>query len=126
MPVDAVKVGDRSLVPAPEPARAAPGGAAAPGEGEGGRGLEAVAAAGARGQRADPAALQRALQKLNALTFEAPVRLSFRLHKASGRMMVRVINEETGEVIKEIPPKEILDTIARIMEFVGLLLDRRA
>lgn len=72
----------------------------------------------------DKAALEQSLRKLN-LMIDAPVRLSFQLHEASGRMMVRVINEETGEVIKEIPPKEILDTVARIMEFVGLLLDRR-
>lgn len=74
--------------------------------------------------RVDRAVLERSLRKLNAM-LDAPVRLSFQLHEGSGRMMVRVINEETGDVIKEIPPKEILDTVARIMEFVGLLLDRR-
>ncbi len=86
---------------------------------------QAPAAGGSEASpRVDPAVLERSLRKLNAM-LDAPVRLSFQLHEGSERMMVRVINEETGDVIKEIPPKEILDTVARIMEFVGLLLDRR-
>lgn len=94
-------------------------------EGTAALGGEAARAGGSEASpRIDPAVLERSLRKLNGM-LDAPVRLSFQLHEGSGRMMVRVINEETGDVIKEIPPKEILDTVARIMEFVGLLLDQR-
>jgi len=41
-------------------------------------------------------------------------------------MMVRVVNFETNEVIKEIPPEEVLDTVARIREMIGLLIDKWA
>ena len=40
--------------------------------------------------------------------------------------MVRVVNVFTDEVIKEIPPEEVLDTVARIREMIGLLIDERA
>jgi len=105
--------------PAPPAERAAPGteasGAALqgqPGPADGGRPVE----------RAE---LEKALRKMTLLLLETPVRLSFRIHEGSGRMMVQVVDGETGEVIKEIPPREILDTVARIMQFVGLLLDRK-
>lgn len=93
-----------------------------------GRAGEAVPAAAERGQRqqdeAGRAELEKALAKMNVLLSDTPVRLSFRLHEESGRMMVQVVDLETGEVIKEMPPHELLDTVARIMRFVGLLLDR--
>ena len=52
-------------------------------------------------------------------------RLSFVLHKESGRMQVQVIDNQTQEVVKELPPTEILDVVARIREMVGLLLDKK-
>ncbi|MBE9523215.1 MAG: flagellar protein FlaG, partial [Proteobacteria bacterium] len=40
-------------------------------------------------------------------------------------IMVTVREQSTGEVIREIPPSEILDLAARLGEMVGLLFDRR-
>lgn len=125
MPVEVVRIGDVSTVPAAdtpgrnvsEPVPAAESGAIAR--------QVAVPAVGEEPGRVDRAAVEKALRKLNLLTLETPVRLSFQIHEGTGRMMVRVIHEDTGEVVKEIPPHEILDTVARIMKFVGLLLDRR-
>ena len=42
------------------------------------------------------------------------------------RIMVKVINIDTDEVIKELPPEDVLDTVARIREMIGLLIDERA
>jgi flagellar protein FlaG len=39
--------------------------------------------------------------------------------------MIKVIDETTNEVIKEIPPKKILDVIASMLEMAGLLVDER-
>ena len=50
-------------------------------------------------------------------------RLSFRVHDGSERMMVYVIDNKTNEVVREVPPEKFLDVIARIREFVGLLID---
>jgi len=52
--------------------------------------------------------------------------LRFTIHEDTQRMMVRVVNIETNEVIKEIPPEEVLDTVARIREMIGLLIDKWA
>ena len=52
------------------------------------------------------------------------VDLQFSVHKASGEMMVIVREESTGDVIREIPPSEMLDLAARLGEMVGLLFDQ--
>src|SRR5690554_3800975 len=46
--------------------------------------------------------------------------LRFTVHEDTQRLMVRVVNVRTDEVIKEIPPEEVLDTVARIREMIGL------
>ena len=53
------------------------------------------------------------------------VDLQFSVHKSTGRTMVRVINKDTGNTIREIPPKEILDLAAKIDEMIGILFDRK-
>lgn len=52
--------------------------------------------------------------------------LRFSLHEDTQQMIVRVVNIATDEVIKEIPPEDVLDTVARIREMIGLLIDERA
>jgi len=53
------------------------------------------------------------------------VDLQFTVHEASGEVMVTVREQSTGEVIREIPPSEILDLAAMLGEMVGLLFDGR-
>jgi len=53
------------------------------------------------------------------------VDLQFSVHKLSGKMMVTVKDASTGDVIREIPPSEILDIAARLEEMVGLLFDQK-
>lgn len=59
------------------------------------------------------------------LKFINDVNLQFSVHEASGRVMVIVREESTGKVIREIPPKEVLDLAAKIDEMVGMLLDKK-
>jgi len=50
-------------------------------------------------------------------------KLDFVVHEGTHRMMVKVINTETNEVIKEIPPKEMLDLAAKIQETLSIFID---
>jgi flagellar protein FlaG len=52
------------------------------------------------------------------------VDLHFSVHEASGEIMVTVIEESTGEVIREIPSSEILNLAAKLDEMVGLIFDQ--
>jgi len=52
------------------------------------------------------------------------VDLRFSVHKASGQIMVTVIDESTGKVIREIPPSQILELAAKMDEMVGMIFDK--
>lgn len=51
--------------------------------------------------------------------------LRFSVHKASGKMMVTVIDESTGKVIREIPSSEVLELAAKMDEMVGIIFDQK-
>jgi flagellar protein FlaG len=48
-----------------------------------------------------------------------------RVHEETRSIIVRVLNRETGELIREIPPEKTLDLVVKMMEFAGLLVDER-
>ena len=52
--------------------------------------------------------------------------IEFSIHEKSGRMMVKVVDHKTHDVLKEFPPEELLDTIGAIRDYVGALLDKKA
>ncbi len=52
--------------------------------------------------------------------------LNFSVHEASGEVIVTVVDEDVGEVIREIPPAEVLDLAAKLEGICGLIFDRTA
>jgi flagellar protein FlaG len=44
----------------------------------------------------------------------------------SGNMVVRIRDSATGEVVKQIPPQELLDVRRSVEQIVGILIDDRA
>ncbi|MCM3750198.1 flagellar protein FlaG [Paenibacillus pasadenensis] len=51
--------------------------------------------------------------------------VEFSVHKETNSIMIKVINKETNEVIREVPPEKTLDVAAQLMEIAGLLIDHR-
>ncbi len=51
--------------------------------------------------------------------------IHFTKHEESGRLWIKVIDTETKKVVREIPPEEILNIVARLDEIIGLLVDER-
>ncbi|MED1693604.1 flagellar protein FlaG [Brevibacillus agri] len=51
--------------------------------------------------------------------------LQFRLHEKLNEYYVEVVNDQTKEVIREIPSKKILDVAAKMQEMIGLLVDEK-
>jgi flagellar protein FlaG len=52
--------------------------------------------------------------------------LDFSIHEKTKHIMVRVMNKETGDLIREIPQEKTLDFIAKIWEMAGVLVDKKA
>lgn len=49
----------------------------------------------------------------------------FSYHEKTNRVSIKVMDKETEEVIREIPPEETLDMIEKLWELAGLMIDER-
>jgi flagellar protein FlaG len=81
--------------------------------------------AGAPTPQAPPELVRMAAEGVNAFLRLNGTHIQFAMHEKAKELMVEVIDDATNEVIKTIPPKELLDLAAKIGELVGALLDRR-
>ena len=52
--------------------------------------------------------------------------LNFDVRDKTGDIFVRVVDKETGEIIREIPPEELVALSERIRETVGLIFEGEA
>jgi len=67
----------------------------------------------------------RLTERLNQFIVTIDADLQFELHQETQRLIVKFINKKDNQVIKEFPPHELLDTLAAIRDYVGLLLDKK-
>lgn len=65
------------------------------------------------------------VQNLNQFMTANRRDLVFRVDEGSGRLVITVMNPETGEVVRQIPPEELL-SVAKTMREAGFLLDTHA
>ena len=52
--------------------------------------------------------------------------LQFSVHEKTHRVMVKLVDVSTKEVLKEIPSEDFLDMVAKIQEYIGMLIDKKA
>ncbi|MBO5228134.1 MAG: flagellar protein FlaG [Lachnospiraceae bacterium] len=67
--------------------------------------------------------IRKAVEKLNGNLGKAECRYSF--HEQTNRVMIRLVDKETEEVIKEFPAEDTLNMIAKAWELAGLLVDEK-
>lgn len=49
----------------------------------------------------------------------------FSVHDATNRIMIKIVDKETKEVVKEVPPEKTLDLIEKAWELAGVLVDEK-
>lgn len=49
----------------------------------------------------------------------------FGIHEGTNRVTIKIVDKDTKEVIKELPPEKTLDMIAKVWEMAGILVDER-
>ena len=69
--------------------------------------------------------LEKTIGNINKMLESTDTSLQFYVHKGSGRVAVKVINNKSKEVIREIPPEEILNLDAKLKETSGLIIDKK-
>ncbi len=82
----------------------------------------------AKEQRKDPNSkdmLDKQVENMNKLLDSSMTSLKFNVHDDLKRTYVQVVNRETDEVVKEIPPEKFLDMVASMLKHAGLIVDER-
>ncbi|WP_422446914.1 flagellar protein FlaG [Thermoanaerobacterium sp. DL9XJH110] len=69
--------------------------------------------------------LDDAVRKINDTIRIFDRRYHFKIDEDSDKIIVQIINNQTGEIIREVPPEEVLKLAARIKELLGLFVDER-
>ena len=69
--------------------------------------------------------IDNALNKINNFLKDDKTHAEYSYNEEMKTMMIKVIDENTKEVVLEIPPKKILDMVASMLRQVGLL-DKKA
>ena len=49
----------------------------------------------------------------------------FGIHEKTNRVTIKMVDKETKKVIKEFPPDETLDMIAKVWEIAGIMVDEK-
>ena len=68
--------------------------------------------------------IEKAAEKLNRMMGFMDKQIKFILEDKSYRVMVKIVDSKTGNVLNEIPSKRIMDLMLSFDNMVGLLLDK--
>jgi flagellar protein FlaG len=69
--------------------------------------------------------IEEVIETMNNFLELTHTNMKFELHEKLERYYVTVVDSDTQEVIKEIPPKKLLDAYAKMAEFMGILVDEK-
>jgi flagellar protein FlaG len=69
--------------------------------------------------------LEEVVKSLNEFVQPTHTSIQFELHEESQEYYVKVMDEGTKEVIREIPSRKLLDIYAAMTQFLGLMFDQK-
>lgn len=69
--------------------------------------------------------MKDAIDRVNDKIALTRTKCEFSYHEETKRVSIKVIDEETDKVIREIPPEETLDMLTKMWEIAGLLVDEK-
>lgn len=77
----------------------------------------------AKDQQATNEQIKKAVEQLNKNMPHSEA--VFGIHEATNRLTIKIVDKDTKEVIRELPPEKTLDMIAKVWELAGIIIDER-
>lgn len=77
-------------------------------------------------RQATPTELERAVQEVNAALQSFAVGLHFEVDSETDKLVVKVVDRDSGEIIRQIPSEETLRIAKMLGQASGLLLEQYA
>lgn len=69
--------------------------------------------------------VQEAVNKMNEMLEVNHSTSKFMYHEGLERYYVTVVNRDTEEIVKEIPPKKLLDAFYEMQKMLGMIVDEK-
>ena len=69
--------------------------------------------------------IEEVIKKINSYLEDEKTHAEFSRHDVLNRTIIKIVDDETDEVIIEAPPEKILDAVAKMCEDAGILFDKR-
>jgi flagellar protein FlaG len=69
--------------------------------------------------------LKKAIAEMNKKINNSNEEAVFGVHEETNRVMIKIVDKDTKEVVKEFPPEKTLDMIAKVWEVAGILVDEK-
>ncbi|MDK2901914.1 MAG: flagellar protein FlaG [Thermosediminibacterales bacterium] len=69
--------------------------------------------------------LRESVNAVNKTLEAIDKKYEFSIHEETDRPVVKVYDRNTGEIIKQIPPEEVLNILTKIRELIGIFIDER-
>ncbi|MDH4618272.1 flagellar protein FlaG [Brevibacillus sp. AY1] len=73
----------------------------------------------------DKRSIEQEITGINKWLQSTSSHIKFTLHEDLNEYFVQVIDDQTNEVIREIPSKKVMDMVAKMHEMIGLLVDEK-
>lgn len=77
----------------------------------------------AQARKASDEALKKAIQVLNKQLSYTEAQYGY--HDTTNRVIIKIVDKETDEVLREIPPEKTLNMISKVWELAGMLVDEK-
>ena len=80
---------------------------------------------GVKADTADEKVVIDAIENANRTMSFHNISLKYAIHEKTKQIMIKVIDQDTQRVIREIPPEKTLDMVAKMWEMAGIFVDAK-
>ncbi|WP_446897243.1 flagellar protein FlaG [Clostridium sp. LBM24168] len=70
--------------------------------------------------------VKKAVDKFNALLEENPTHLEYEIYGKFKDTVIKIVDDNSKKVIKELPPKNIIDMVEKFCELAGFFVNEKA
>ncbi len=77
------------------------------------------------GVKLDPARVSQAIEDMRSQFDLANHKLEYSVHESSHKIVVRISDRQSGQVIREVPDSEFLDLVSRLQDLVGFIINAK-
>jgi flagellar protein FlaG len=75
----------------------------------------------------DESKVKNAVDKINKLLEDKSTHLVYEAHDSFKHdIIIKIVDNKTNEVVREVPPRKLLDMVAKLCELAGVFINQKA